>query len=280
METKKNTSTKKNGKMTKPQKVIVILTAVVLAIILIVFAATRYMGSSNTYPIDTDVTTSETTDTTVDSEKDTDNSNTLGDIGDSSDDSHGSDGGQNGQTGNQGDNSQDDNKDQDADNESGNGDNDGKTDEKPSDGEPDNSGDDTDNGDTSDSGGDNNSDEEEKPDNSENNSGGIQSGDSVTISSISESTVTVTIGNETVVIPVQTTIFNGRITKSGVISDSLCGYSIGASVMLYYPENGSLSGVTLSGAYVKADSTRLTVSGDYNGDGSKIVFRINGVRLP
>lgn len=280
METKKNTSTKKNGKMTKLQKVIVILTAVVLAIILIVFAATQYMGSSNTYPIDTDVTTSETTDTTVDSEKDTDNSNTSGDIGGSLDDSHGSDGGQNGQTGNQGDNSQDDDKDQDADNESGNGDNEGKTDGKPSDGEPDNSGDDTDNGDTSDSGGDNNSDEEEKPDNSENNSGGIQSGDSVTISSISESTVTVTIGNETVVIPVQTTIFNGRITKSGVISDSLCGYSIGASVLLYYPENGSLSGVTLSGAYVKADSTRLTVSGDYNGDGSKIVFRINGVRLP
>jgi len=50
--------------------------------------------------------------------------------------------------------------------------------------------------------------------------------------------------------------------------------------MLYYPENGSLEGVTLTGAYVKADSTRLTVSGDYNGDGSKIVFRVNGVRLP
>lgn len=69
METKKNTSTKKNEKMTKPQKGIVILTAVVLAIILIVFAATQYMGSSNTYPIDTDVTTSKRTDSTVDYEK-------------------------------------------------------------------------------------------------------------------------------------------------------------------------------------------------------------------
>lgn len=77
METKKNTSTKKNEKMTKPQKGIVILTAVVLAIILIVFAATQYMGSSNTYPIDTDVTTSKRTDSTVDYEK---NTYTSGDI--------------------------------------------------------------------------------------------------------------------------------------------------------------------------------------------------------
>ena len=115
-----------------------------------------------------------------------------------------------------------------------------------------------------DEGGDNNSDD------SNTSAGGISDGDSVTITAIGESTVTVTIGGETIVIPVQTTIFNGRITKSGVISDSLCGYSIGASVMLYYPEDGSLDGVTLTGAYVKVDSTRLTVSGDYNGDGSKI----------
>lgn len=50
--------------------------------------------------------------------------------------------------------------------------------------------------------------------------------------------------------------------------------------MLYYPEGSSLNGITLSGAYVKVDSSRLTVSGDYNGDGSKIVFRLNGVKLP
>lgn len=278
METKKNTSTKTNEKMTKPQKVIVILTAVVLAIILIVFAATRYMGSPNTYPIDSDVTTSETTRLTVDSQKDADDSNASGNISDGSDDSNVSN---NGQNGNQDDNSRDDGKNPDIDNRSEDGDNYGKTDEKPSDSEPDHSGDnDTGNGSSSDNGGNNDADEEGKPDDSDSNSDGIRSGDSVTIASVSESTVTVTVGNEAIVIPVQTTIFNGRITKSGVISDSLCGYSIGASVMLYYPEGSSLSGATLTGAYIKADSTRLTVSGDYNGDGSKIVFRINGVRLP
>ena len=105
-------------------------------------------------------------------------------------------------------------------------------------------------------------------------------GASVSLTDINESTVSFQIGSETVTIPVQTTIFNGRVTKSGVLSDSLQGYSIGASVMLYYPEGSVLNGITLSGAYVKADSSRLTVSGDYNGDGSKIVFRLNGVKLP
>lgn len=281
METKKNTSTKTNEKMTKTQKVIVIFSAVVLAIILIVFAATRYMGSSNTYPIDSDVTTSETAKLTVDSPKDTDDSNAYSEIGDSSDSLGDGDHGQNGQTGNIGDNSQVIENNPNVNTGGENGSNYGKTDEKPSDSEPDHSGDnDTGNGSSSDNNGNGNIDEEGKPDNSESNSGGIRSDDSVTIASVCESTVTVTVGNETIVIPVQTTIFNGRITKSGVISDSLCGYSIGASVMLYYPEGSSLSGATLTGAYIKADSTRLTVSGDYNGDGSKIVFRINGVRLP
>ena len=141
----------------------------------------------------------------------------------------------------------------------------------------------TDDSTDTDNGSDNTTDDTGNKDDTEDNgtaSGTINSGDAVTMTAIGESTVTVRIGGETIVIPVQTTIFNGRITKSGVISDSLCGYSIGASVMLYYPEDGSLDGVTLTGAYVKVDSTRLTVSGDYNGDGSKIVFRINGVRLP
>ena len=98
----------------------------------------------------------------------------------------------------------------------------------------------------------------------------------MSVISVGDSTVTVKIGKETIVIPVQTTVFNGRITKSGVASDALCGYSVGGSVLLYYPD----AGVTLTGSYVKADNARLTVSGDYNGDGSKIVFRLNGVKLP
>ena len=120
--------------------------------------------------------------------------------------------------------------------------------------------------------------EESEP--SEEQPGNWFDGASVSLTDINESAVSFQIGSETVTIPVQTTIFNGRVTKSGVLSDSLQGYSIGASVMLYYPEGSSLNGITLSGAYVKADSSRLTVSGDYNGDGSKIVFRLNGVKLP
>ena len=235
-------------------------------------------GNLKPYPIDTDVTTSERTDSTVDYEKNTD---TSGDIGSSSDDSNLGNNGQNSLTDNQGDISHDDGRVPESNDRNENGNNNGMTDEKPSSTVPDHSDDnDSDSSSTSGNDGNKESSETDKSDNTESVTDGIQSGDSVTISSISESTVTVTIGSETVVIPVQTTIFNGRVTKSGVISDSLCGYSIGASVMLYYPEGGSLSGATLTGAYVKADSTRLTVSGDYNGDGSKIVFRINGVRLP
>jgi len=71
METRKDTSTKSTEKMTRVQKVIVILTFVVLAIILIVFAATRYMGSSTTYPIDTPPGFASNDETTDDSKNDT-----------------------------------------------------------------------------------------------------------------------------------------------------------------------------------------------------------------
>ena len=51
METK-DTGKKSSEKMTRTQKVIVILTTAVLTIILISVATTRYMGSSGVYPID------------------------------------------------------------------------------------------------------------------------------------------------------------------------------------------------------------------------------------
>lgn len=270
METKKDTSTNSKEKMTRLQKVVVILTAVALAVILIAFAATRYMGSSNIYPIDTTPGVSDTSDISGDTEKEDGNSSDIDDENDSSnsstpDISHGS--------------SFDDGT---SDNSSGAGHKPNKPtdkDEKPSgtssDSNPGGSSDKSDEPNSTDKPAD-----EDKPDVSEDTSLGINNGDTVTLVGCSESTVTVTVGRETIVIPVQTTVFNGRITKSGVISDSLCGYSIGASIMIYYPDGHSLDGISLSGAYVKADSARLTVSGDYNGDGSKIVFRINGVKLP
>ena len=47
METKQNDT----GKMSRTQKVIVVVTAVTLAVILILMFTTRFMGSGNTYPI-------------------------------------------------------------------------------------------------------------------------------------------------------------------------------------------------------------------------------------
>lgn len=287
METK-NTSTKENGKMTKVQKVIVILTFVALLIFLIVFAATRYMGSSATYPLDGTTGVTDTTGATEDSQDNTDHSGDL-DNGnaDNSDTVNNGDS----QTGEQDNTNTSQNEDNTTDNNLGTGDTSSDRDEDDTGNqEEENDGTSTDNdadgttpGTDDGTNYDNSTDTDDSTDSTEQNentSGGINSGDAVTITAIGESTVTIRIGAETVVIPVQTTVFNGRVTKSGVISDTLCGYSIGASVMLYYPENGSLDGVTLTGAYVKVDSTRLTVSGDYNGDGSKIVFRVNGVRLP
>lgn len=268
METK-DTGKRPNVRMTRVQKVIVILTAAVLTIILIAVATTRYMGGPGVYPIEADQGTSSSEENTVPSKKDT--SYSPNDTANSEKGT--SDSGSTGIGGNGGIDPGNNNRDpggtgQDTSPETGNGnqypDRVGttrgqilhriRTREKPNDG--------------SGSGKDDTS------------SGGISSSDTVSIISIGDSTVTVKIGKETIVIPVQTTVFNGRITKSGVASDSLCGYSVGGSVLLYYSEGGSLAGVTLTGSYVKADNARLTVSGDYNGDGSKIVFRLNGVKLP
>ena len=268
METK-DTGKKSSERMTRTQKVIVILTAAILTIILIAVATTRYMGSPGVYPIEADQGTSSSEENAVPSEKDT--SYSQNDTANSEKGT--SDSGSTGIGGNEGGNPGNNNRNpggngQDAPPETGNGNqypsqdkNDTGTDpapdkdtEKPND-DPGSGKDDT-------------------------SSGGISSGDAVSVISVGDSTVTAKIGKETIVIPVQTTVFNGRITKSGVASDTLCGYSVGGSVLLYYPEGGSLAGVTLTGSYVKADNARLTVSGDYNGDGSKIVFRLNGVKLP
>lgn len=287
METKKNTSTQNPDKMTRIQKVIVILTAVILAIILIVVAATRYMGGSDPYPIGdisgtiTDTTDDTSGDTTNFDEEEDINGTTPGETTDTPDSTG---------TGNTGTTPPDTS----SDGENGTNDTDGKQgDADKIDGTED-TGNDTDNGkkpdndtsgdsDSDDNGGDpsGTEDGDYDPDDGESGlQGGIADGSSVTIVSIGSSTIEFRIGNETVVIPVQTTVFNGRVTKSGVISDSLCGYSIGASIMLYYPENNVPDGITLTGAYVKVDSTQLTVSADYNGEGTKVVFRLNGVKLP
>ena len=287
METKKNTNTQNPDKMTRIQKVIVILTAVILAIILIVVAATRYMGGSDPYPIG-DISGT-ITDTTSDTSGDTSNFDEKEDIngtmpGETTDTSDSTGTGNTGTTppdtssdGNNGTNGTDGKQD-DADKTVGTEDTDNDTDNGKNPG-GDTSGD-TDSGNTDKELSDTEGGNDDPDDGKSGTQGGITDGSSVTIVSIGSSTIEFRIGNETVVIPVQTTVFNGRVTKSGVISDSLCGYSIGASIMLYYPEDNVPDGIALTGAYVKVESTRLTVSADYNGEGTKVVFRLNGVKLP
>ena len=70
METK-DTGKKSSERMTRTQKVIVILTAAILTIILIAVATTRYMGSPGVYPIEADQGTSSSEENAVPSEKDT-----------------------------------------------------------------------------------------------------------------------------------------------------------------------------------------------------------------
>lgn len=268
METK-DTGKSSNVRMTRVQKVIVILTAAVLTIILIAVATTRYMGSSGVYPIDAYQGASSSEENTVPSEKDTSYSqNDTVNSGTKTVGSGGTDIGGNGGGDTDNNNRTPADNGQDASAEPGNGN------RYPGQDKNDTGNESTPDKDTEKTNDDSGSGKEDT------SSGGISSGDTVSIISAGDSTVTVKIGKETIVIPVQTTVFNGRVTKSGVASDSLCGYSVGGSVLLYYPEGGSLAGVTLTGSYVKADSARLTVSGDYNGDGSKIVFRLNGVKLP
>ncbi len=283
METKKN----KSDKMSKTQKVIVVLTAIILTVILILVLATRFLGSPDTYPVggQGDGSAITGTEQTEPDDKDkpdgTDESQTGDNDGKPSDSAKpdgdtsdtGKPGGDTDKTDkeNKGDSDGQDGTappatdpgedDKDDDNKPSDPSDDGEDGDKPSDDEDDKN--DTDNSGSNDDG-----------------QSGDLNGTSVSIVNIGESSITVSVGGQSVVIPVQTTVFNGRVTKSGVVSDTLGGYSIGASVMLYYPESEGLSGVTLSGAYVKADSSRLTVSGDYNGIGCKVVLRINGVRLP
>ena len=273
METKQNDT----GKMSRTQKVIVVVTAVTLAVILILMFTTRFMGSGNTYPIG-DSQENSSTQTTAPSESpeetepdalsETDqpesglafgsvpNTPTVPELpgGLSPELPSG--------TGNTTPTVPDHTEEEPS--------SEPQQPETPSEEPPEPEGGNTETP----------PEEPEESEPPEEQPGNVFDGASVSLTDINESTVSFQIGSETVTIPVQTTIFNGRVTKSGVLSDSLQGYSIGASVMLYYPEGSSLNGITLSGAYVKADSSRLTVSGDYNGDGSKIVFRLNGVKLP
>lgn len=101
----------------------------------------------------------------------------------------------------------------------------------------------------------------------------------VRICSVNDDTgvITVYVGDEYIAVPVQTTLFNGRITKSGVAQGKLQGYNCGATVMLYYPQTDGYQNTEFNG-YMNRNSDSLTVLVDVNGTDCKLLIKINGMK--
>lgn len=101
----------------------------------------------------------------------------------------------------------------------------------------------------------------------------------ICITKVSDDTgiITVTVDGEKIVVPVQTTVFNGRVTKSGVAQGKLFGFNCGATVMLYYPQEDGMGKTEFSG-YMNRTGDSLTILVDINGDNSKLLIKINGLK--
>ena len=89
--------------------------------------------------------------------------------------------------------------------------------------------------------------------------------------------ITVTVDGEKIVVPVQTTVFNGRVTKSGVAQGKLFGFNCGVTVMLFYPQTDGMSNTEFSG-YMNRTGDSLTILVDVNGESSKLLIKINGLK--
>ncbi len=101
----------------------------------------------------------------------------------------------------------------------------------------------------------------------------------VRISEVNDDTgfVTITIDGTSIMVPLQTTVFNGRVTKSGVAQGKLFGYNSGITVMFFYPQDEGFH-TTEVNAYMSRTSDALTVLVDINGDGSKLFIMVNGMK--
>lgn len=89
--------------------------------------------------------------------------------------------------------------------------------------------------------------------------------------------VTITVDGTSVMVPVQTTVFNGRITKSGVAQSKIGKYSCGITVMIFYPESEGFNKSSAAG-YMSKTTDSLTVLVDINGNDSKLMIKINGMK--
>ncbi|MBR0303138.1 MAG: hypothetical protein IJQ80_04760, partial [Clostridia bacterium] len=69
----------------------------------------------------------------------------------------------------------------------------------------------------------------------------------------------------------------GRVTKSGVAQGKLFGFNAGVTVMFFYPQEEGFH-TTEVNAFMNRTSDSLTVLVDINGDGSKLLIKINGMK--
>ncbi len=125
-----------------------------------------------------------------------------------------------------------------------------------------------------------NGDDKQNENNGDNNITQDYTGEvNVSVSGVDASSgiITVTIEGKSVVIPVQSTSFNGRITKSGVAKAELFGYNSAITVMLFYPEDEGFTYQNATG-YMSRNGDSLTVLVDLNGNGSKLLIKVNGMK--
>ncbi len=89
--------------------------------------------------------------------------------------------------------------------------------------------------------------------------------------------INITIDGITISVPVQTTYFNGRVTKTGVAQAKLFGYNSGVTVLLYYPQADGFVYNEVTG-YMSRTEDGLTVLVDINGEGAKLLIKVNGMK--
>ena len=103
----------------------------------------------------------------------------------------------------------------------------------------------------------------------------------VHISKVNDDTgvITVSVEGNSIAVPVQTTLFNGRVTKSGVAQGKIFGYNTGVTVLLFYPEAEGFDYTDAEvNGYMNRTSDSLTVLVDINGNGKKLLIKFNGMK--
>jgi hypothetical protein len=258
-----------------------------------------YTGGNNTdsvvvIPSDTDK--DDDADKVITDGKENDNNGDVNKGNGNNDDDKNTNNGNDDQKNQNGNSGDDSNKDDSSDknNDSNNGDDSGKNDnsqngDNDSDGK--NNSNNSDDKNTEDSDGDDTSDGDNDNGNADSNGNdGNQNGNDdaasdyagetkVRISTVNDGTgiITISIGDSSVSVPVQTTVFNGRVTKSGVAQGKLFGYNSGVTVLLYYPQEDGFSSNEVTG-FMNRSKDGLTILVDINGDGSKLLIKVNGMK--